>query len=422
MFKKVRIKLAIVNMGIIIAILLVVFSFVFISMRTTLTRQVTNIKRTLEEDKGISQYYDQFLLKPGSKPERSKRVFGGMLIVIEEDQNGAIINNITSESSISLEETKELYELVKNKKKDMKYVKLDDKYYITFFIEKETTKYYFIEATQERDIITAIKRELIYIFLGSVLLVLVGNLIMTKKAIEPIKKAWERQKQFVGDASHELRTPISAIKTNMEIVSEDYNKTIGEQKKWVENVNEETKRMGNLVNKLLFLSRKDSEDNSSSYEIINLGEEIEVILKEFAIKFNNKNIAVESSLMNTFIEGDKTDIYQLVSSILDNALKYTKEGKVIIKLYEDTNYSILEISDTGIGIAKEEQAKVFERFYRADKIRNKMNGGYGLGLSIVKSIVDDYKGKIELKSTLSKGSTFIIKIPTMEQKGKILGK
>ncbi len=400
------------------AILLVVFTFVYFSMRATFTRQVTNIRKVIESGTEFKPYDEAFESKGMSQVDGTQKVLGGALIVIEADENGLIEDDKTYNNILTTEDKEILYELVKNNDKDMKYVQLGEKYFISFFVITETTKYYFVEATQEREIIASIIRELAFIFLGAIFLVLIGNLIMTKKAIEPIKKAWEKQKQFVGDASHELRTPISAIKTNMEIVSEDNNKTVGEHRKWVDNINQETNRMSSLVNKLLFLSRKDSEDNTIIYEVINLADEIDIILKEFEVKFNNKKIEIESSLMNTFIKGDKTDIHQLVSSIIDNALKYTENGTVKIRLYEDSNYSVLEISDTGIGISEEEKHKVFERFYRVDRARSSAKKGYGLGLSIVKSIVEEYKGKIELNTKLNEGSTFIIKIPTMEHKEK----
>ncbi len=400
------------------AILLVVFAFVYFSMRTTFTRQVTNIKKAIESGTTFKPYEEASGPKGMSQVDGTQKVLGGILIIIEADETGLIEDDKTYLNTISIEDKGILYELVKNNDKDMKYVQLGEKYFISFFVITETTKYYFVEATQEREIITSIIRELIFIFLGAIILVILGNLIMTKKALEPIKKSWEKQKRFVGDASHELRTPISAIKTNMEIVSEDDYKTVGEHKKWINNINQETNRMSDLVNKLLFLSRKDSEDNTIIYEVINLAEEIEIILKEFEVKFRNKNITFESSLMNTFIKGDKTDIHQLISSLLDNALKYTESGNVKIKVYEDSFYSVLEISDTGIGVSEEEKHKIFERFYRVDRARSSVKKGYGLGLSIVKSIVEEYNGKIELNSKLDEGSTFVIKIPTMEHKEK----
>ncbi|MCK5811270.1 MAG: HAMP domain-containing histidine kinase [Clostridiales bacterium] len=418
MFKKLRIKLTLINMGIIMAILLVVFTFVHFSMRTTFSRQVINIKKAIESGTVLKPYNEALGPKGISQIEGNQKILGGALIVVEVDKTGLIEDDKTYGNTISKEDKKNLYELVKDDDKDMKYIKLGEKYFITFFIKKGTTKYYFIEATQEREIIASVLRELMFIFIGAIILVLLGNLVMTKKAIEPIKKAWEKQKRFVGDASHELRTPISAIKTNMEIVSEDDNKTIGEHRKWIDNIDQETNRMSELVNKLLFLSRKDSEDNKIFYDVINLAEEIKIILKEFEIKFKNKNITFESSLANTYIKADKTDIHQLISSLLDNAFKYTESGRVKIKIYEDSFYSVLEISDTGIGVSEEEKYKIFERFYRVDRARRSAKKGYGLGLSIVKSIVEEYNGKIELKSKLNKGSTFIIKIPTMEHKEK----
>jgi len=414
LFEKLRIKLTLINLSIVLAILLVIFVFVFISMRTVLTRQLWNLKKKYETSLSDPSKYG---MKPDMRFNPSEKVLGGLLFIIEEDEDGLIENDNNFRVIIPIEEERKLYELVKNKDKDMKYIKLEDKSLMTFYIEGDITRYFFIDATQERELVESMARDLIFIFLGAIILVILGNLIMTKKALEPIKIAWKRQKQFVGDASHELRTPISAIKTNMEIISEVNEKTIGEHRKWVNNVNQETNRMANLVNKLLFLSRKDSEDISYIYEKINLAKEAKTIIKEYELSFENKKIKCEINLVDTFIKAEKTEIHQLISSVIDNAIKYTEKGKVTVKVYEQSSYAVLEITDTGIGIKEEEQEKIFERFYRTDSSRSGVNKGYGLGLSIVRSIVKNYKGKIEVHSQIEKGSTFMIKIPIYGKKG-----
>ncbi|MBN2852674.1 MAG: HAMP domain-containing histidine kinase [Clostridia bacterium] len=421
MFRKLRIKLTLINIGIVMAILLVVFAFVFLSMRTTLKRQVGNIKKMIES--GATTFPDSGRFFPRNTPQSDgvQKIFGGVFIVIEADDNG-LISSDNPGFSVTQEEKQGLYDLVKNNDKNMKYIQFEDSYFITFFVVSETTKYYFIDATQERELMASTAKEFLLILLLAVIMVLIGNLIMTKKALEPVKKSYDKQKQFVGDASHELRTPLSAIKTNMEIISEDDEKTVGEHRKWIDNVNHETDRMSDLVNKLLFLSRKDNMEQDILYEVINIAEEIETTIKAFDLKFRQKGIEFEHCTLNTYVKADRLDIHQLVSSILDNAYKYTEKGKVSLKLFEENSYAVLEVSDTGTGIRDEDKNKVFERFYRTDQSRSSKNMGYGLGLSIVKSIVENYKGKIELVSAFGEGSTFIVKIPTVEKKGRQSGK
>lgn len=411
MFKKLRLKLSLINISILFAILLAVFLLIFFSIRTNYVRTARNIKHKIERTAQTTEF-------DGEKTLFQMRAYGENALVIKVAKDGELILAARTSSLIDDVTAKELYEIVKDKDSDMKYIAYDEKDYLTFYIEGELTTFFFIDATQEQLLIASILREMIFIFLGAILLAFIGNLIMTKKALEPIKKVFEKQKQFVGDASHELRTPISSIKVNMEIVSENDEKTIGEHRKWIDNINNETDRMSGLVNKLMFLSRKDSEDPLNSYEIINIANIIRQVISQFEVKFDKKGIALEYSLQNTYVKAEHTDINQLISSILDNAWKYTEKGKVIINLYEADHQAVIRIEDTGIGISEENKPKVFERFYRADKARSGSNEGYGLGLSIVKSIVENYKGKIEVDSTLNKGSIFVIKLPSIEKKGK----
>ena len=136
------------------------------------------------------------------------------------------------------------------------------------------------------------------------------------------------------------------------------------------------------------------------------------VVANFEYKIEEKKIQFKLIGEEVIIEADQDRIFQVVTNILSNAIKYTsEEDTIMIKLYKEYEYAVCEIEDTGIGIPQEEVAHIFERFYRADKSRNRKTGGAGIGLAIVKSIVEAHNGKIEVDSMLGKGSNFKVYLP-----------
>lgn len=255
-------------------------------------------------------------------------------------------------------------------------------------------------------------------FLRSVLLIIgtIGMIIMviisyffTGKVIQPVKQSWIKQKKFVADASHELRTPLTVIQTNLDAALSDEEGTIKENNIWLNNAYSETKVMAKLIQQLLILAKIDANKIKLDIQDINLSDIIFFTIENFKIMAKNKNIEIQTDIQDdVHIKGDYDKIRQLIVILLDNAIKYTEEGSIKVSLKVEKHKKVLIIKDTGIGIKQEDIKKLFDRFYRADKARNRQAGGTGLGLSIAKWIVDVHKGTIEIESTLGKGSMFIV--------------
>ena len=233
-------------------------------------------------------------------------------------------------------------------------------------------------------------------------------------AIEPIKAAYKAKERFVGDASHELRTPISIILLSMEALKRLVKKDDVNSAELIEDVTEEALKMKDLVEKLLFLARNDSGNISLQKEDINITELINDNIEKYKKLSFEKNISFEKDVTDgMYMQGDKKLIDSLISIIIDNAVKYNKEnGEIYTEAqyinYENNKYVKIKIRDTGIGIKKTELNRVFERFHREDESRSKMISGYGLGLSIAKEIVENHQGKISVESQVGEGSAFTI--------------
>lgn len=241
----------------------------------------------------------------------------------------------------------------------------------------------------------------------------VGHLTNTlNKMIERLEGSFNQIRQFTSDASHELKTPLTILRGEIEIALQSQKKP--EQYQIIlASALEEAERLSNVVETLLELSRADAGQVKMAFQEQNIAKLISDISEDADILAEQKSIWVEKKIPATVIANfDSARMHQAILNIVDNAIKYTNEhGKISIELTEDEKYAILKVSDTGIGIPKNQLPYIFDRFYRVDKARSHETRGAGLGLSIVKWIIDVHKGKIDVKSQLLYGTSFTIKIP-----------
>ena len=271
----------------------------------------------------------------------------------------------------------------------------------------------FLDVTSEQEILT----NLIYTFLVVAFVMLIFIFFVSKffanKSIEPIKNAFDKQKQFIADASHELKTPLAVINTNVDVLLTNGEDNINDGSKWLYYIKSEVERMTKLTNDLLYLTQVDYSDINMIFSDFNLSEAaLNVLLTMEAVIFEN-NISLQYNIdPNLKIYGNSEQIKQVVMILLDNALKYTNtNGTVTVNLKKYQNNILLSVANTGKGIPEENMPEIFDRFYRIDKSRSKNNGGYGLGLAIANAIVKQHKGKISVKSVLGESTIFSVEFP-----------
>jgi len=246
---------------------------------------------------------------------------------------------------------------------------------------------------------------------GSLISILIGY-VLAGITIRPIKQAYLIKQRFVGDASHELRTPISIIMLSMETLKASYGDVDPQLNEVVDDVMEEAINMKELVKKLLFLARNDSGTVLFKSDVTNMTEVIQSNIKKYQQICMDKEITVKSNLKDDLrVHGDKKLLDSVVSILLDNAIKYNKangvveiEAKPISR--RGKHYVEVTVTDTGIGIHKSDIDKIFERFYRNESSRSKQIEGYGLGLPIAKTVVESHGGTIKVESTEGIGTTF----------------
>ena len=221
------------------------------------------------------------------------------------------------------------------------------------------------------------------------------------------------RRDFIANASHELKTPVTAIQGITETLLEDASMDDETRQQFLQKVNDQSIRLSQLISDLLALSRLES-SGADSFKNIDLKEIIEDSCKvlQFFAKEKTLSLDVRCPENKVVISGDEESLNQLLINLLDNAIKYTPEGgKVTVQLTTNHEQVIIEVEDNGIGIELAEQKRIFERFYRVDKARSKTLGGTGLGLSIVKHIVIRHQGHIALESAPGQGSLFRVTLP-----------
>lgn len=244
---------------------------------------------------------------------------------------------------------------------------------------------------------------------------------MARKAIEPVEKSWNDQQRFVADASHELKTPLTVILANMDIMQANKDATIWEENKWIENTKSEATRMTELVNDMLFLARSDANiDQSYNFQNVNFSKLSEECVLTFESVAFEKGINLASSIpMDMFTCADEARIKQVIMILIDNAMKYVNDNGSIFVTAENTGRHIrFSVSNTGQAISPEKQSHIFERFYRADDSRAREKGGYGLGLSIAQNIISAHGGKIGLDYSNEQGTCFAFTIPIRQNDGQ----
>jgi two-component system phosphate regulon sensor histidine kinase PhoR len=271
--------------------------------------------------------------------------------------------------------TKLIEKTIKEKKNFLEEIELNEKVFLCSFV--------FIPSKEE--------------------LIIVFHDITEFKRLEKIKK------DFVVNVSHELRTPLTAIKGYVETLEEEVE---SEAKRYLEIIKKHTERLINIVQDLLLLSELEEKGLSEAREDIDLRDMVEDVFKIFKQKAEEKNLKLNLVCENKpVVKGDPFKLEQMLINLIDNAIKYTEKGEVLVSLKRVNKEVVVEVKDTGVGIPAEHLDRIFERFYVVDKSHSRKLGGTGLGLSIVKHIVLLHNGKIDVESKLGKGAKFTITLP-----------
>lgn len=311
-------------------------------------------------------------------------------------------NNKKNSSTITLEGKQWEYAIAQMKKQVIQrngqsYTVAENKYQIMFL---DVTMY---KKTLFQLLITLLSVGLIMLFA-----IFIISLYFANRAIKPIAEAWERQKQFVADASHELKTPLSIINANYDVLLTNQEETIQSQLKWLDYIKIGTDRMTKLINDLLSLAKMEDVRFPIQKVTFNMSDAINDVILSMEPVVAEKDIKLTHLIEpDIIVKSDQEKIKLVVTILFDNAVKYTDEkGQIDISLIRSKRHVTFTIKNSGKGIAKQDLPKIFDRFYRVDPSRTQETSGYGLGLSIAKTIMDRLGGEIYATSVENKYTTF----------------
>lgn len=264
------------------------------------------------------------------------------------------------------------------------------------------------DRTAEINIMNKLKRTTFFIGVVSIIVLSAAAYFLSGLIVKPIKDTFEKQKQFISDASHELKTPLTVISTNADVL---YGEIGGN--KWLTYIQDQISRMNILVNDLLDLSRLENKTSNFITAEFDLSQAVTNTALPFECQAfeSNKNFVLNIDDGIT-VRGSERHIKQMTGIFIDNALKYSKDGGTVrISLSQDGGKAVLSVYNTGPGIKDSEKNRLFERFYRSDESRNRTTGGYGLGLAIAKSIIDKHKFKVAVENDEGRSICFVVTMP-----------
>ncbi len=249
---------------------------------------------------------------------------------------------------------------------------------------------------ENKTVVMQIKKIIIFSVLGCIVSLIIIYGIAKKLSVvivKPIQETFEKQKQFISDASHELKTPLAVIEANTDVLEGQVGNN-----KWISYIQNEIDSMNKLINELLLLAKMENVGELKEYKELDISKETEIIVSMFESMAYEKNVLLKSDVQeNIMLNGNKEDVEHILSTLIDNAIKHTEKSKeVIVELKRSKNNITWQVKNMGEPIPEDEREKIFERFYRIDKSRNRKEKRYGLGLAIAKSTVQRYGGNIEV--------------------------
>jgi len=331
------------------------------------------------------------------------------LFIVNIDESGVILSQIKSNISMDDESFKSIVKIAHESQEDIGTIKsMDIRYYKKHYSLYE--KISFIDISRDNNSLDNLF--VVFIMTGVMTLIFFFFIILflSNWALLPVEKTWNQQKQFIADASHELKTPLTVLLANMDILENNKSDTIQSQIKWIQASKQEAKQMKNLIEEMLFLAKSDANRVDNSKTTINVSDTLFSLILSMEVIAFEKNVIINYASTideNLYTVANEKQLMSLLSILLENASKYAyEETSITVKLKREQSKIKFEINNYGPVIPKNDIAHIFERFYRVDKSRNKEHGGYGLGLSIAKKITDENNMKISVESSVEKGTTF----------------
>lgn len=408
MIKKLRLKLIAVTMGVLLVVFVIIFVMLNIFMQTQSVQRTDDLLQRLAAEETFVPFPPErnnlFRPQPGMHPPDAMRATP--FFTVKVDHNGNILDTYTRMMFDFSQEDAQTYAsqaLSSNAAKGS----ID---HLQYLIAPKS--YGKIVVFAERSIETQMLQQLMqlsfWIALGTAVVLFVVVFFLSRWMVQPVSIAFAKQRRFISDASHELKTPLTILSANADVLENE----IGENPRLL-SIKSQSRRMGDLIHDLLTLARADEQGQRIAMNEFDLSKTIRNTTLEFeSTAFENGKQLEYDIADNLLYTGNEQQIKQVTTILIDNAIRHSNQnGEIKVRLLREGNKIHLSVFNTGVGIKESEREKVFDRFYRTDVSRSRETGGYGLGLAIAKSIVEAHRGKISVSGTEGRDVCFTVSLP-----------
>ena len=397
MIRKLRLKFVAICMALVTAVLAAVFFSVYFSM----ARNISNLSRQV-----LHRVVQEQVISGGvNRPDLSITIGGDRVLLpyftvnLWSSRNGGYTAQITGGTYSNLEDTEELTAILQDCLSQDRREGTITAYHLRYLRQDNGLyeKLAFVDMSMEQAVLRKMMGSYLVIALASLALLLGVSILLSRWATRPVEKAWKQQRQFLSDASHELKTPLTVILSNAELLEQAG--LSDKPARWTDNIRSEAGRMRSLVEEMLTLARADNMVRTAVLTEVSLSD----IAADCALAFEPVAFEAGKPLDYTLAEnitvlGDGDKLRQLISILLDNAIKYGADGGTITLALERTDRQAkLTVSNPGQPIPAEQLERLFERFYRVDGSRGEKSG-FGLGLPIARTIAAEHKGILKAES------------------------
>ena len=404
MIRKLRLKFVAICMALVTAILAVVFFSVYLSM----ARNISDLSRQV-----LYRVSQEETIGGMTRPDISIAIGGDRVLLpyftvnVWPSRGGGYTAQITGGTYSNLEDTEELTAILQDCLSQNRQEGTVSGYHLRYLRQDNGLyeKLAFVDMSMEQAVLRRMMGSYLVIALAALALLLGVSVLLSHWATRPVEKAWKQQRQFLSDASHELKTPLTVILSNAELLEQV--QLSDKPARWTDNILSEAGRMRSLVEEMLTLARADNMVRTAVMAEVSLSD----VAADCALAFEPVAFEAGKPLEyqiadGTLVLGDGDKLRQLISILLDNAIKYGADGGTItLSLQKTDRQARLTVSNPGDPIPPEQLGRLFERFYRADVSRGEKSG-FGLGLPIARTIAEEHKGTLRAESDA--GSTRFI--------------
>ncbi len=419
MIRKLRARIIIINMALMGIVILAIFTTVCVN---SYSNAVNDMERGLNQVVGNRDFdrdratddnappFDKeskvsFKQKPNIHDNEPMQI--SSYVIVELDDDGNITNTTENNVSIDADDLEECVKLARQSNSISGQI--GD--YGLMYVKHDFMEVHKIVFASNNMVFANLRNTVLVsvgLFFGSMVIIFLISLWLSGLAVKPVKKAWEQQKQFVADASHELKTPLTVILANNNIMMSHPQSRVTDEHQWLESTEEEAQHMKQLIDQMLFLAKSDAGNTQVQLSEVNLSEIVEGSALNFEPVAFEREVLIDTDIRpDILMQGNQLQLNQLAHILIDNAVKYAEDNSTVtIALHKHGDGTEFTVNNKGSVISKEEMEHIFDRFYRAEKSRT--TKGYGLGLAIAQRIVEDMNGKITVQSNQTDGTTFTV--------------